>query len=78
MLLTCLKVWIGPTRLIERAEAQIPDAGLQRKQLLDEARLTNLLLGEIKQILEKGTINVRTNGADNQADPAPIPRSPGR
>lgn len=42
---------IGPQRLVEPAMAQIPDSGLQRKQILAEARRANQLLGEIKQLL---------------------------
>lgn len=52
LLVVCtVMVLIGPLRLVEPALAQIPDSGLQRKQLLDEARRTNQLLSEIKQQL---------------------------
>ncbi len=64
--LTCLRIWLGPFPLLERAEAQIPDAGLQRKQLVDEAKHTNELLSDIKRILESQTLHVRLEGADNQ------------
>ncbi len=64
-LLTCLRVWLGPMVLVEPAQAQIPDSGLQRKLLLDEARRTNRLLSDIKQILAVGALNVRIVGADN-------------
>jgi len=67
---SCLRAWIGPVSIETTAQAQIPDSGLQRKQQLEEARLTNQLLSEIKVLLEKGTFNVRLQGADNQA-PAP-------
>ncbi len=67
VLLTCLRVWIGPTSLIAPVRAQIPDSGMQRKQLLEEARQTNRLLTEIKQFLTTGTLNVRVEGADNQS-----------
>jgi len=66
VILTCLRIWIGPFPILERAEAQIPDAGLQRKQLVDEARRTNELLSDIKRILETQTLQVRLQGADNQ------------
>ncbi len=74
VLLTCLWVWVGPTAVLPAAQAQIPDSGLQRKLLLDEARRTNLLLVEIKQILTSHTFNVRMEGADNQARPPVKPR----
>jgi hypothetical protein len=65
LLLTCLRVWAGGPSVLPRAEAQIPDAGLQRKMLLDEAAKTNALLAEIKQVLQAQTLNVRVIGADN-------------
>ena len=65
--LTCLQVWVGPDSLVEPARAQIPDSGLQRKQLLDETRRTNQLLSEIVQILRERTLNVRVLSADERA-----------
>ena len=66
IILTCFRIWLGPFPLLERAEAQIPDAGLQRKQLIDESRRTNELLSDIKRILETQTLHVSLQGADNQ------------
>jgi hypothetical protein len=66
--LSLIRVWAAPG-LLQRAEAQIPDAGLQRKQLLDEMQRANQLLGEIKALLAEGTLNVKVKGADNQAGP---------
>ena len=71
VLLTCLRVWVGSTPMLQVAHAQIPDAGTQRKLLLDEARLTNQLLTEIKHLLENRTLNVRIQGADNQVPAVP-------
>ncbi len=71
VLLTCLRVWVEPAPLLQVAEAQIPDAAMQRKLILDEARQTNQLLTEIKQLLENRTLNVRIQGADNQVPAAP-------
>ena len=70
VLVTLLRVWVAPVAWDQPASAQIPDAGLQRNQLLEETRKTNQMLSDIKRILEKGTLNVRLQGADNQADPA--------
>ena len=70
VLLTCLRVWIWPAPILPSAQAQIPDSGMQRKLLLEEAKRTNRLLGEIKQILTSHTFNVRIEGADNQAHPS--------
>lgn len=70
-LATFAKVWLGPFSLTSEALGQIPDSGAQRKLLIDEARRTNELLQDIKQILTEKTINVRVQSADNPPD-API------
>ncbi len=77
LLLTCIRVWVGPEPIVEPAQAQIPDSGLQCKLLLEEARRTNQLLSDIKRLLKTETLNVRIQGADNQADRATAPRDPG-
>ena len=74
LLITCIRVWVGPLTMVQPAQAQLPDSALQRKHLLEEARRTNQLLGQIKQLLEKHTFNVRIQGADNQADAPVRPR----
>ncbi|MFQ5590045.1 MAG: hypothetical protein ACE5HE_02670 [Phycisphaerae bacterium] len=66
VLMTFLRLWVGPADLDRRAQAQIPDSGMQRKLMLEELRRTNQLLMEIKQILASGTFNVRVEGADNK------------
>jgi hypothetical protein len=76
MLVTVFRVWLGPMPIVERAQAQIPDPGRQRLELIEELRHTNQLLSEIKRTLEKGTLNVRLEGADNQADTPVVPRRP--
>lgn len=70
VLATCVRAWNGPFSVAYEARAQIPDSGKQRNMLLAEARRTNELLDEIRQILKAGTLNVRVAGADNQADTA--------
>jgi len=68
VLLTCLRIWIGPVDWEPRAMAQIPDPGQQRIKILEETRKTNALLTEIKGILTSHTFNVKDVSADNQAD----------
>lgn len=68
VLVTCLRVWLGPISILPEAYGQIPDAGLQRKQILEEAMRTNQLLTEIKSILAERTLNVRVQGADNSSN----------
>lgn len=53
--------------MLPQAYGQIPDAGLQRKLILEEAVRTNQLLAEIKIMLAERTLNVRIQGADNPA-----------
>jgi len=65
VLASCLRVWVGPVPVLETARAQIPDTGLQRKQIIEASRRTNELLTEIKQLLATGTLNVRIVGADH-------------
>lgn len=72
VLATCLRVWMGPFSMLSEAYGQIPDAGLQRKLILEESIRTNQLLAEIKTVLAERTLNVRIQGADNSAkDAAP-------
>jgi len=66
---------MGPLPVLETAYGQIPDAGLQRKLLLEEAKTTNQLLGEIKQLLATGTLHVRLEGADNLGATGAAPKS---
>ena len=65
--LTCARVWLGPAQVLPEVHAQIPDSGLQRKELLEEVRRTNQVLAEIKQVLLTQTIQVRLQGADNHS-----------
>jgi len=74
--LSCLKAWVSPGTLLQPAEAQIPDAGLQRKQTLEAIERTNILLLDIKSTLETKPLNVRIVGADNKADAAPRATNP--
>jgi hypothetical protein len=78
VLAICVRVALGPISNLNQAQAQIPDSGLQRKQLLDEAKRTNQLLTEIKQLLTSHTFNVRVQGADNQERGGAPPTAPGR
>lgn len=85
VLATCVRVWLGPDRLISAVNAQLPDPARQRIDLLQESRRTNELLADIKKLLEAQTrmlethtFNVRMRGADNQAPPPALPPDGGR
>ncbi len=66
VMVTCLRVWLGPVDVLPRAQAQIPDSGLQRKQQLDALRESNRLLTEILSTLQSGTLNVRLDSTDKK------------
>lgn len=72
VLLTCLRVWLGPVQVLPRARGQIPDSGLQRKQLLDATRGTNQQLSRILSVLESGTLNVRVVSTDKKDAGGPL------
>ncbi len=73
VLATCIRVWTGPVSVDQQAVAQIPDSGLQRKQLLDETARTNELLSEILTHLRTQTLKVRIESTDKTAAaPAPV------
>ncbi|MFH0947139.1 MAG: hypothetical protein V2A76_18280 [Planctomycetota bacterium] len=60
VLAICLGLWSRAGLLTGTAQAQVPDSGLQRKQMLEQMVRTNQLLTEIKQILEGGTVQVKS------------------
>lgn len=60
--LTCLRVWVGPAGWESRALAQIPNAGSQRADLLEEVRRTNRLLEDVLTLLRTKSIKVEVQG----------------
>ncbi len=75
VIITCVRVWVGPIELTPQADAQIPNAGDQRNEILAVAQKTNHLLDQIIDRLDNGTLNVRVMGADNNGDEARPKRS---
>lgn len=67
VLASCLRVWLGPIPILPRAQAQIPDSGKQRFELIGQAQQTNHLLEQILATLREGTLNVRMDGTDKNA-----------
>jgi heme exporter protein D len=70
---TCARVWLGSGVALPQAMAQIPDSGLQRKEMLDEIRRTNRWLEQIHQTLQTETIKVRMEGTDKTSGKAAVP-----
>ena len=52
VLLTCLRVWLGPFGAEPIAEAQITNAGAQRKQIVTNTQQSAELLGELKALVQ--------------------------
>jgi len=71
---TCARVWLDPGEVVPRASAQIPDAGLQRRELVEEVRRSNRLLEQVLHTLKSETIQVRLDGTDNTSDKVVSPR----
>jgi hypothetical protein len=71
-----LSALLGP--LMPRAQAQIPDSGLQRQQQLEGQDRTNALLDAILQHLRTQPVKVKLVGTDKETKPeskeAPQPR----
>ncbi len=63
-------LWDGRPSLLPQAAAQIPDTALQRKQMIDEQRVTNELLARILKHLETRPIKTRAMSADENRDDA--------
>ena len=55
------------TTVNPRAVAQIPDSGLQRKEMLAEQQRTNSLLDSLLQYLRTQTLKVKVVGTDKQS-----------
>ena len=67
VVLTCVRIWVGDFISVPQAGAQVPDSGLQRKQLLDEAQRTNALLTEMLDIFKNRSIRVLPAATDGAA-----------
>ncbi len=59
LVLTGLRVWLGPIAPESTAMAQLPNAGAKQNEQIEEARKTNALLTEIRDLLKSGTLNVK-------------------
>jgi hypothetical protein len=57
--LVLLGQWTGGVPMVQRAEAQIPDAGGQRAQMIDELKSLNAKMDKLVETLESGKVNVK-------------------
>ena len=65
--LTILGQWVSPT-WTSPASAQIPDAGAQRLQMVEELKAMNAKMDRLIGILEDGKLQVRTASPDEKKD----------
>jgi len=59
-----VELWAARPPLAGQAQAQIPDSGLQRNVLIDEARRTNQLLADILNHLQNKPVKVKPADTD--------------
>lgn len=62
-----IELWGGRPGLVPAAHAQIPDSGLQRRQMTAELVKTNSLLERILKHLETKPIKVKIEAPDKSA-----------
>ena len=67
VLATVWRVWLGPITLVPSAQAQIPNAGEQRIELVREVRESNALLRKILNTLRNETLKVDLGGTDKKS-----------
>lgn len=70
VLLTCIRVWVGPIDVVPTAKAQIPDAAAQRIEMSRQQQRTNELLEQILDTLRNSTLKVQMEGTDKTKAPA--------
>ena len=59
--LTVAGQWLGQgTSVLPAAQAQIPDAGGQRAEMIDQMKATNARLDKLIGLLESGNVQVKT------------------
>jgi hypothetical protein len=57
--------WLGAPALVAPAQAQIPDAGGQRNEMIKELTALNGKMDRLIGILESGKLEVKVSGADD-------------
>jgi hypothetical protein len=61
--------WLGAPSVVAPAQAQIPDAGGQRMEIISLLKGTNDKLDHLIGILDSGKLEVRVAGADQNNAP---------
>jgi hypothetical protein len=66
--------WGGQHSVVQTVHAQVPDAGMQRSQIIEELRQLNGKMDRLLRVLEDGNLQVRTASPDEERGPAEAPR----
>jgi hypothetical protein len=63
--------WMGGgASYVSVAQAQIPDAGAQRNQIIDELRALNTKVDKMVDLMQGGTLQVKVTNIDDLKQPA--------
>ena len=58
--LTVAGQWLGQPSVVSTASAQVPDAGAQRIEMIDQLKAMNAKLDRLVSLLESGKLQVQT------------------
>lgn len=70
LVVIAVELWGTQPSSLPTAQAQIPDSGRQRMEMIDEARRTNDLLAEILGHLRTKPVKVQMESTDSSRDDA--------
>jgi hypothetical protein len=65
--LILLGQWLGAPSLLSPAQAQVPDSGAQRVQIIEELKSLNNKTEKLISLLESGKLQVRVVGEEKPA-----------
>jgi hypothetical protein len=65
-ILTVAGQWLGQPSVLPTVQAQVPDAGAQRNQIIDELKGTNAKLDRLVTLLESGNVHVKTTAVEEK------------
>jgi len=59
--------WLGSPQMVSHANAQVPDAGGQRLEMINELKSLNVRMERMVTLLESGKLEVKVQRADDKA-----------
>lgn len=69
-----IELWVGRPDSMPTAQAQIPDTALQRREIVEETRRSNLLLEQILEHLKTKPVQVTIKADERKTVGGPAPR----